>query len=439
MRVTNNGYLDLEDISGGDWLYVYDELVTIKSTFPKLGPASGNFSVNVFGGPFIDTDELRCMFGKITVQAVFVDKGTIQCWAPPHALGAYPLELSINDQDYTFQRLPFYFYKDPVLSRIFPVNGPAISAGTMVNVYGQGIVNSSSLVCRFGFEVARGIYLSSNHMICPTPVFNINAKDEPSALLNGLAWTALSEQRNRMPDPYQLIRYPNEGFDTTRKLFPDAHLYPLYLGKAVTVEISNNNQDFTDSGISFLYQMDSFVESILPNIGQAFTRTPIIVKGNHFVNSSLLRVRIGEYVTKPTFLSRETVLAFTPSVPLVQPDTGYDLDYVTKSPVSGLDKRAAHTSPPSTGPSVVYIEVSNNGEDFTNSQQTFTFEIKCPSGFYCPQQNYIRCPRGTFCPGEHNTNYTLCAKGTYNPRNGQSECVRCPVGFICPEEGMQVP
>ena len=49
------------------------------------------------------------------------------------------------------------------------------------------------------------------------------------------------------------------------RLFPTSHYYPLYYSKLVTVEVSNNFQDFTDSGIRYLYQEDAVIESITPD------------------------------------------------------------------------------------------------------------------------------------------------------------------------------
>jgi hypothetical protein len=218
-------------------------------------------------------------------------------------------------------------------------------------------------------------------------------------------------------------------------LFPSAHFYPLYLCRLVTVEISNNNQDFTDSGISFLYQADAFVKSIFPNSGQVNVQTGIIVQGINFVNSSTLRCRIGEYVSNPVFLSAEVVLCFTPRLPLIQPDWGYIRNHMTTTPDLPY-LRFADTSSLTLGPNVVFVEVSNNGQDYTNNRNTFTFNIKCKTGFYCPQLNEIPCPPGSFCPGEFNANFTLCPAGTYNPQFAQADCFRCPIGFMCPEEGL---
>ena len=149
LKVSNNRYF-IDDVdlslfrSGADEVtnefasisYSYDTEIEISALSPPLGPTSGNFSVQVSGGPFNQTDELRCKFGDVSVQAFLRDVGSITCYAPPYAAGVYPFELSINDQDYTSSRKPFFYYSDPALSRIFPTSGPAVAAGTQVNVYG---------------------------------------------------------------------------------------------------------------------------------------------------------------------------------------------------------------------------------------------------------------------------------------------------------------
>lgn len=41
-------------------LFQYENMPRMESVFPRLGPASGNFSVRVVGGTFPETPELRC-------------------------------------------------------------------------------------------------------------------------------------------------------------------------------------------------------------------------------------------------------------------------------------------------------------------------------------------------------------------------------------------
>lgn len=410
VKVSNNGVFSGDDVSQSDVIYTYDDPVHISSIIPPLGPISGNISVIVVGGPFLNTDELRCKFGRIAVRAVYINEGKIQCFAPPHPGGVYPLEITINDQDYTTNRRTFFFYADPALSRISPVSGPAFAAGTQVSVYGSGFTNTSYLTCRFGGTTTPGTYVSSNYITCLTPPLDLVAS-------GGLKSSALSEQFNRLPDPANAAL--NLVGKDRLKLFPTALNYPLYPQRLVNVEISNNNQDFTDSGINFLYQIDATVESVLPNVGQVNTITPIVVKGTNFVNSTLLRCRIGEYISTPTFLAPDLVLCFTPRIPLITYDHAYIRDRSTYA-LNTPQARAADTSPFSAGPNVVFVEVSNNGQDFTNNKRTFTFNIKCKSGFYCPQNNFVACPPGTFCPGEFNANVRFSTQPSFSFLNTYS-------------------
>jgi hypothetical protein len=93
----------------------------------------------------------------------------------------------------------------------------------------------------------------------------------------------------------------------------------------------------------------------------------------------MLRCRIGEYISEPVFLSRVAILCYTPRIPLIQ----YDQGYVRNGRIDSLNtpnERKAHTSPGTGFPNIVYVEVSNNGQDYTNNRLTFTFRIKCKTG-----------------------------------------------------------
>ncbi|KAJ1434640.1 hypothetical protein B484DRAFT_316672, partial [Ochromonadaceae sp. CCMP2298] len=76
--------------------YTYDKPVLVSRIIPPLGPISGNISITVLGGPFRNTDEIRCKFGRIAVRAFYLSEGKIQCYAPPHPGGVYPMEVTIN-------------------------------------------------------------------------------------------------------------------------------------------------------------------------------------------------------------------------------------------------------------------------------------------------------------------------------------------------------
>lgn len=46
--------------------------------------------------------------------AARVSPSEVQCYAPTLEAGTYPLELSLNDQDYIDRRFPFLYFVDPV-------------------------------------------------------------------------------------------------------------------------------------------------------------------------------------------------------------------------------------------------------------------------------------------------------------------------------------
>ena len=77
-----------------------------------------------------------------------------------HVEGLYALEVTVNDQDYTDQRIPFLFYKPLSLERITPVSGPGEVAGTEVHIYGENFANVSTLTCRFSDTNVPGFTLA---------------------------------------------------------------------------------------------------------------------------------------------------------------------------------------------------------------------------------------------------------------------------------------
>jgi len=423
VEVSNNGAKDTSSFSCSRVLFTYHPRIRIAGVFPSLGPASGNFSVRVVGGPFQETLQLRCRFGEVIVIGEYIDAEEMTCYAPPHQPGQYAMEISLNDHDYTDHRFPFRYYEDPALSRITPVSGPAVASGTPVTVYGNGFVNTTLLVCRFGGSVVPAVYKSSHEVLCYTPPLHPNS--------GGLSWTALSEQRSRHPDP----------FTGSNLLFPTAHFYPLYLCRLVGVEVSNNGQDFTDSGITYLYQADARVHSVSPSQGLDVGNTAIFVRGENFVNTTALRCRVGPYVTRGTFLSPEIILCFTPSSAVRQPSQGLLSDGLLFTP-NYAHAPLSRVGPVGSPAGELFVEISLNEVDYTADRVVFNVLGPCPTGFFCPMgdlQTKLACPRGTYCPGEGNRNFTLCPRGTYQHLTAQSGCFRCPIGFACPEEGLHVP
>ena len=258
VEVSNNGADPRQSNQStiGRW-FNFDRLVKILNIFPKMAPIMGNSSVRVVGENFLPTDEMKCKFGSYIVQGIWLNGHEMVCRTPPHPAGSYPLEITANNQDYTSQELPFIFYKPLYMVQLDPVSGPADAAGTEMRIYGGNFLNTSTLSCRVADVTVPAEYVSDTEVICYTP-----------PCLN-------SYTGGRCKMMYQpLSAHQNKGRKDPRtgslKLFPTAHYYPLYLSKLVPVEVSNNAQDFTDSGFRFLYQQDARIISIAPNPARGF-------------------------------------------------------------------------------------------------------------------------------------------------------------------------
>ena len=185
-------------------------------------------------------------------------------------------------------------------------------------------------------------------------------------------------------------------------------------GETVPVGVTGNGRDYTPGGglfgsrAAFTYQESIKVTGVTPRSGVTGGRTPVFVTGAGFVNSTSLSCRLGREIVPATYLSPFTLLCVAPEQP--------------------------------TGAGTVFIEVSNNGEDWTSQRTLFHF-APCPAGYYCPEGEPLPCPRGAFCGGGSGgaANFTLCPVGTFQPRTTQSSCLPAPIGFIAPDVGTSQP
>ncbi|KAI9998049.1 hypothetical protein PInf_002383 [Phytophthora infestans] len=392
VEMTNHGLFGASTFTVSRKVFTYDPKMKVDSVFPSSGPTSGNFSVHITGGPFRKSDAVRCKFSEIVVVARWMSYDEVQCMAPPHSSGVFTLALTRNGQDYADTLTPFTYYEEQGIRSIIPTFGPAHAAGTRIDVDGVAFVNSSLLSCRFGYVVTPGD--------------------------GGLMAASLPEYRNQYVDP-------NVG---SFYLFPDAHYYPQYFTRLVSIEVSNNQQDFSLSGINFLYYQDETLEAIAP--AQAFdSHEPlsIFAYGRNFINTTALTCRLGLQTVPATFVTSKLLLCEVKH-PMLYDDSRRDSDKFHDL----------------TQPRHALFEVSNNGRDFTTSHVVFEFLGACPTGYFCPKQlqgakGRIPCPRGTYCPGVANSAFTLCPRGTYQPKTAQAACLRCPIGYHCPHTGMHVP
>jgi len=224
-------------------LFRYHQEIKISSIYPASSTITGNVSIDIYGGPFFSNEGLFCKFGEAIVPGTYQSPTQVTCVTPSHASGSYALEVAQNGQDYTTTGHVIRFYHPCNVSSISPISGPSIRAGTNVKVYGENFINSTSLQCRFGEQRTPATFIHSSTIYCSSP-----------------------------PIPSEALEYMQ--FE---------HYYPQTMkGRLVSLEVSNNGQDFTSSGQEFLYLEDIEVSRISRTEGTSLGGTPVFISGANF-------------------------------------------------------------------------------------------------------------------------------------------------------------
>jgi len=123
--------------------YYHSELIASGVT-PPMGPERGGTRVTVLGSSFRDSYTLRCRFGNMSwaVLARYIDENQLECLSPVHSLGAKPLLLSMNGQQYSGGDVLYTYQPAAVVHSVSPASVPS-EGGTPVTVHGAHFFNSS--------------------------------------------------------------------------------------------------------------------------------------------------------------------------------------------------------------------------------------------------------------------------------------------------------
>ncbi|RYY34397.1 hypothetical protein EON62_03345, partial [archaeon] len=424
MRLSYNGASSAANVSTSAFgpsgvMFTYLPDPVVYDMIPDIGSVRGGTRVRLVGDNFVASTTAACRFGTSVVRLVWVDGSTALCVTPASSSGTARVEVSMNGVDFFATGFAFRFVAPPHVAFISPVAGPAVAAGTDVSVYGFGFYNTSMLTCRFADVVVPATFISSTRVSCAAP-----------PILEGLRYQNMITHVTR-------DAHPIHG---SRRLFPTAHTYPYVYSRLVAVDLSNNAQEFTDSGVRYLVQGDARVTDVFPRQVRSDARAPLFVLGAGFINTTSLRCRVGTAFVPASYVTSEFVICYAPQR-MRTPPAGGTYFHGSLYNASGMDVGdAARVQDDAVGR--VYVEVSNNGVDFTVDKKTVEYTGPCAQGRYCPgfeSTADFECPRGAYCPGVGNRNFTMCPPGTYQPLTAQATCFRCPVGFICPQYGMYVP
>lgn len=167
---------------------------------------------------FIPTSTLGCIFGdQNSLSVKFINITKIQCECPPNT-DLVDFSITIDGATLIKATEQFRYYPKPVISNIEPITGSEIQAYNVTITFSEETIGSSdSLSCRIGNLKSDAVYIDHSNMICEMP-------------------------------SYKTLSYINSG-----------------LSRSLSIYISLNGQQFSDTGFMFTY-LPSYFDSI-----QSFT------------------------------------------------------------------------------------------------------------------------------------------------------------------------
>jgi len=124
-----------------------------------------------FIGEDIDnTNDTFCEFEGIgKVKAYPLNSTKMYCESPPNfVLDKTFVEVTLNNQQYTDDNVPYFYYRPPQVFDVDPREGPT-KGGTHVTVFGNRFKDSKNITCKFGEKLTRGTFLDTNRILCVSP------------------------------------------------------------------------------------------------------------------------------------------------------------------------------------------------------------------------------------------------------------------------------
>jgi hypothetical protein len=148
LMVTING--------GADWFYgpghfTFFTNLIVQAVRPSSGSTRGGTGVHLHGSGFQQTSLMKCRFGELLVQAIYVNKTTVFCETPPvSSPTTLAIELSGNGVDFFDTQFSFRFYTQVHLESLLPAR-VVTGMETNLSLIGKSFssTDNSSMFCKF--------------------------------------------------------------------------------------------------------------------------------------------------------------------------------------------------------------------------------------------------------------------------------------------------
>ena len=345
VEVSNNGHDFSIDGIGYSMAPISNRAVSLA---PSSGPMYGGTLITISGGDWTNAGYAVCMFGasKTPVEGTVMDDGRIQCRVAAHSgsvsvHGGHGHSVSVAvmvDGEHASQgsELAFEYEAPVVVSGIVPSAG-AVEGSTMVQVLGSGFKAGSGLGCMFALSgeggggservMTEGRLETSSRMVCEAPRAGSEQTVSVEVSNNGADLTSSGVQfvYERAPTvtgvelvvhqeadgvDRRVLRVTGKHFVESRELrcsvgsetryvstsLVHCRLDPLAYAGNLTVEVSNNGQDFSADGISHVVSGAGSwrLLSLQPSSGPLHGGTMVTISGGQWSDADYATCIFGD-------------------------------------------------------------------------------------------------------------------------------------------------
>lgn len=224
--------------------------------------------MQVWGENFLNFDEnTRCAFGTKSVAATFINSNYMICVAPFSDVVEKPIPftLSLNNQQNSRDTLFYWYYSQPAITELIPDRGPD-TGGTQVLLKGRNFhpFRDNSMIANY------------NDTFC---MFEDIGK-VPAVIINSTKVHCLSP--------------------------------PSYVLRQSIVEITLNNQQYTDDNNVFYYYRPPYLFDANPRQGPVSGGTRVIAIGSNFQETKNIKCKFNTTVVPGKFLSTSEIECVAP-------------------------------------------------------------------------------------------------------------------------------
>lgn len=347
--------------------FVYYDFPQVSRLEPNKGPDTGGTKVHIrgqyfnpsFGLSINNNDITMCKFGKLSLTTAEVVSSTeIICTSPASFVDReVPVEITLNNQEWTDDGILFHYYHPPLIYGIEPKIGP-VNGGTEVKIIGSNFADTGFVMCKFGAIIVKGTYINENELRCVSPqvekpgyvnLYIAIRADEFSSGTN----TKFLYYDNPSIDFIEPMCGPESGFTqitvkgknfantgsdyvkcvfgniyTNATVYSDTEIKcdsPSVLNfngeneKNITeydVQITLNSYDLSGPKQKFYYYKDTFTAQLEPIYGPKTGNTTVVLSGMDFTQPGAcnVTVRIATYHIKPDLIAQDKLTFTTPAV-----------------------------------------------------------------------------------------------------------------------------